>query len=191
MTEILSVVSRLSPGVWKLKGFSNFYVLPELKMVIDTGARSDRQLIEPFLTKIINPKEVKIVILTHMHTDHVGNVDWFPNATFLASKAAIASFQQDPERAVLDDEAAERLKEIELQPIEEVEVPFEVIYTPGHTKGDICLWLEEEKILFSGDTLFPTGIGRTDLPFSVPHEMQESLNKLVQYNFKILAAGHD
>ncbi len=41
---------------------------------------------------------------------------------------------------------------------------IEVIHTPGHSKGGICLLFRDEKILFSGDTLFNGSIGRTDLP---------------------------
>ena len=41
---------------------------------------------------------------------------------------------------------------------------LKVIHTPGHTKGSICLYSEKKKILFTGDTLFCEGIGRSDLP---------------------------
>jgi glyoxylase-like metal-dependent hydrolase (beta-lactamase superfamily II) len=43
-------------------------------------------------------------------------------------------------------------------------IPAQVLHTPGHTPGSICLHLASEQILFSGDTLFAGTIGRTDLP---------------------------
>jgi hydroxyacylglutathione hydrolase len=56
------------------------------------------------------------------------------------------------------------------------ELEFKVVHTPGHTPGCICL--SRKDILFSGDTLFKNGIGRTDLPDSSEKLMRESLEKL-------------
>lgn len=72
--------------------------------------------------------------------------------------------------------------------INKIPKEFKVIKTPGHTKDSICLLYK--KILFSGDTLFHNGIGRTDFPESQPEKMQESLNKLKKINYKILCPGH-
>lgn len=55
--------------------------------------------------------------------------------------------------------------------------PFTIIKTPGHTKGGVCLYNSEENILFSGDTLFEGGEGRTDLGGNWK-ELLESLKKL-------------
>jgi hydroxyacylglutathione hydrolase len=53
-----------------------------------------------------------------------------------------------------------------------------VIHTPGHTPGSICLY--SMPYLFSGDTLFSDGVGRTDLSYSDPQKLQSSLKKLTK-----------
>ncbi|MEG1605276.1 MAG: MBL fold metallo-hydrolase [Clostridia bacterium] len=54
-----------------------------------------------------------------------------------------------------------------------------VLETPGHTPGGICLYCEEEKALFTGDTLFARGYGRMDLPGGSERDMVRSLKKLL------------
>ena len=187
-------VQNISSNVWKLQGDSNiFYLDIGKKIIIDTSERRQRQKMDTFLAKIIDFSKIDQVIFTHFHLDHVGNFDAFKNAELLASKAEIEDFRKDPEGAVLEPTIAAKLKDANLIPIEEANIPkeLEIIPTPGHTRGSICIWYPAEKILFSGDTLFPKGIGRTDLPTSIPSKMQESLNKLTQINFKTLCAGHD
>ena len=56
--------------------------------------------------------------------------------------------------------------------------PFRVLHTPGHTPGSVCFYDEQEGLLFSGDTLFQNGIGRTDLPGGDWKAMEESLSQL-------------
>ena len=90
------------------------------------------------------------------------------------------------------EDIAEMLSSVELNPLPKNIQGLEVINTPGHTKGAVCLWYPEDKILFSGDTMFYNkNIGRLDLPTSVPGEMRNSLIKLLDYNYKILCPGHD
>ena len=55
-----------------------------------------------------------------------------------------------------------------------------VFHTPGHSRGCICLYSEEEAVLFSGDTLFRRSIGRTDFPGASHSDMQDSLRRLKQ-----------
>ncbi|MDR2798282.1 MAG: MBL fold metallo-hydrolase [Treponema sp.] len=56
--------------------------------------------------------------------------------------------------------------------------PFKVLHLPGHTQGSIGLYDAERKLLFSGDTLFKQGIGRTDLPGGDWDALQKSLKRL-------------
>ena len=57
---------------------------------------------------------------------------------------------------------------------------FRVIHSPGHTPGSICLYNEEEGILFSGDTIFKNGYGRTDFPGGDQQTLFNSIRKLLQ-----------
>jgi glyoxylase-like metal-dependent hydrolase (beta-lactamase superfamily II) len=58
------------------------------------------------------------------------------------------------------------------------DVVLQVLHTPGHTEGSVCLAAHEEGVIFSGDTLFPGGWGRVDLPGGDPAAMVESLRRL-------------
>ena len=55
---------------------------------------------------------------------------------------------------------------------------FKVLRTPGHSKGSVCFYSEDEGILFSGDTLFKAGFGRMDLAGGSASEMRRSLFEL-------------
>ena len=55
---------------------------------------------------------------------------------------------------------------------------FQLLHTPGHTPGSICLYFPNEKTLFSGDTLFQMGYGRTDLPGGNIGQLIDSLERL-------------
>ena len=58
---------------------------------------------------------------------------------------------------------------------------FSFMLTPGHTRGSGCFVFEEDGVIFSGDTLFFSSIGRTDFPTSDPVQMQNSLKKLASF----------
>lgn len=69
------------------------------------------------------------------------------------------------------------------------ELSFKVLHTPGHTAGCICL--SGEGVLFSGDTLFKNGIGRTDFPGASSVQIEESLRKICAYEDEIVVyPGH-
>ena len=68
---------------------------------------------------------------------------------------------------------------------------LQVIHTPGHTPGSICLYDPDECILFSGDTVFTGGgFGRTDFPGGSMEQMARSLEKLAGLNISGLYPGH-
>jgi len=130
-------------------------------ILIDTSSKENRQELLLDLEKLkIKLEEISIIILTHNHWDHNGNLELFKKSKIYALKN-IGKFKVNG---------------------------IKVIYTPGHTYDSICLLYKD--ILFSGDTIFFNGIGRTDLPESQPEKMQESLEKLKKLKYKILCPGH-
>ena len=187
------MISQVAENVWKLDADSNVYFLNfDKKIIIDTGRRSNRHLLEQYLPKVVDFSNIEIVIFTHLHYDHIGNFDLFSNAKFYASKQEIADFNENKNNAVLDENIAD-IFNVELNELPENIEGLKVIETPGHTRGSICLWYEKDKILFTGDTIFRNKriTGRTDLPTSSPDEIRESIMKLLDYNFKIICPGHD
>jgi glyoxylase-like metal-dependent hydrolase (beta-lactamase superfamily II) len=153
--------------------------------LIDLGYFDNSELLIKRLNSLgIKPEDIKRVIFTHVHYDHIGDPSLFPKAKFYANYDKIEYL------SVLDIKSYRKLKKIKLSPLSDIK-DLEVIKTPGHSKGSICLWYKKEKIMFSGDTLFDNGIvGRTDLPDSKPNELDSSLDILSKYKVKHLCPGH-
>lgn len=186
------IVQNIDRGIWKITAGSCMYaLLLGEPIIIDAGERKFRKD-ALFVEHVIDPRYVKKVIFTHLHYDHIGNYDIFPNAEFFAGEREIEALKADREGTILDRDMAEKFTP-NLKPAESLKIPgLEIIPTPGHTKGSICIYLKEKQILFSGDTIFPgRSIGRTDLATSVPEEMPKSLARLLDYPFKRLCPGHD
>jgi len=160
------------------------------KIIIDTGNRTFREELKNFLGRQVNFNEVDIVIFTHLHYDHCGNADLFPNAKFYASAEELEDLALDPNGTVLDKVVVDKLPPLSALP-QTIE-GLKVIKTPGHTRGSICLYLESQKVLFTGDTLFADRKqGRVDLPTSDPDSMKLSLMKIIEFHVKHLCPGHD
>jgi glyoxylase-like metal-dependent hydrolase (beta-lactamase superfamily II) len=69
---------------------------------------------------------------------------------------------------------------------------FKVIHTPGHTPGGVCFYCEEEKVVFTGDTLFRMSVGRTDFKGSSWQQMMNSLHHIAEVlpNDVTVYSGH-
>lgn len=190
----LFAMKRISKNIYKITNDCNVYFLDfTKKIIVDTGQSSTAAFVKKELSSIIDPTKIDLVIFTHFHYDHIGNFSLFPNAKFYASAAEIAAWKENAFGAILNQEVADTFT-IPILALEELDLStfgLEVIATPGHTIGSVCLYYPQEKILFSGDTLFDRTHGRVDLPTSVPKEMMRSLLKLKKIDYKTLCAGHD
>lgn len=115
----------------------------------------------------------KSIILTHGHYDHIGAVkailgELNVNLMIHSADKPMLAFSRikEVDKYLIDKEILELGRE-----------KFNVIHTPGHTAGSVCIY--RTGILFSGDTLFKDGVGRTDLPGGSYEDLENSLkNKL-------------
>ncbi len=115
--------------------------------------------------------EPKAVLLTHGHFDHA------MAAEELAEMFGIKIYAHEAEKDTLKDPGKNVSLMIGLRDVYQADVfvkdeeilelagmELKVLHTPGHTAGGCCYYLEKEKALFSGDTLFCQSVGRTDFP---------------------------
>ncbi len=161
----------------------NCYVLsdPETRaaFIIDPGADADKVL--DFVKK--ENLKATCIINTHGHFDHIGADE--PLRKALNARLAI---HKDDARLFNEAEDHGTLYGVNIEnpgpPDELLEHGMElragglclrVIHTPGHTKGGVCLYDRENNLLFTGDTLFAGGIGRTDFEGGSTEDIMESI----------------
>lgn len=126
-------------------------------------------------------EQVDKVVLTHSHYDHVDNLPKIDDAY------SPEIFAFEPENLPVK---AEKLTEGEK--IELCGSSFQIFHTPGHKDDSICLYSKEEKILFTGDLVFPDGgFGRTDLEEGDRELLIESIKKLTDLEVKKMYCGHE
>ncbi len=163
-------IDRLILGAYE----TNCYVLRSSEaakdcLIVDAGLGANK-LIKFLDEHKLNPVSI---VLTHGHIDHIEGVAalraGFPDikvhihkldAEMLTepytnlSAMTGAAFRVEPADFLLDEQSV----------IEQADIKLSVLHTPGHTPGGICLYSEEEGIVFTDDTLFADSIGRTDFP---------------------------
>lgn len=176
---------------------TNCYIIgceeTKIGAVIDPGDE-DMRILELLQGLNLNCQHI---ILTHGHVDHIGAVNEIQEST----DAQIYIHEADAERLV--DPARYSLLPVgSLKPksannllkdgdrIQVGNITLEVIHTPGHTPGGVCL--KTEKILITGDTLFAGSVGRSDLPGGSHNELINSIKTklLVFPNDTAVYPGH-
>jgi len=136
-------------------------------VIIDPG--DDADVIMDLIEK--NGIKVKAMLLTHGHSDHIGAI------REIRKKYNWPVGAHRWEVPVLKDEEANLSGMFGTSDTLEPEIIFDdgdefrfnnctlkVIHTPGHTQGGVCYFDAQNKVLFSGDTLFYASVGRTDFP---------------------------
>jgi glyoxylase-like metal-dependent hydrolase (beta-lactamase superfamily II) len=126
--------------------------------------------------------QVKLLVITHHHWDHIGDGAALAEALKVAVAAHPASlpFLEHPAGGgrPIDPVAVDRLLN-DGDTVEIGSLTFQVLHTPGHAPGEITLYSAENKAMFGGDTLFPNGYGRTDISGASEEETLATLRRLL------------
>lgn len=179
---------------------SNCYIVAGKKAaVIDSGCPAA-------ILKAIDDLNIEIgyLINTHNHHDHLLGILELKERTCakIAMHADDAlALEAGDSKKILSPLFSAKTPKIEVEMklsdgdvIDLDGLTLEVIHTPGHTPGGICLYEPETQSLFSGDTVFSDSIGRTDFPGGDTARMKESLEKLMRLHeergVKTVYPGH-
>lgn len=181
-------------GIYCILGMnidSNIYIKDNT--IIDTGTGQNKDYLFSQLEKInLKPEDIELIINTHCHFDHVGGNKLFPNAKVaIHEKDAKALKEEDnPLTAGIRHGIKVDRHDVDIELKEGDKISgFEIIHTPGHTSGGICLWDNEN--LICGDTIFPNGsFGRTDIGGNLS-DLKQSIKKLTELDVQYLFPGHD
>ncbi|SCJ77020.1 Probable polyketide biosynthesis zinc-dependent hydrolase BaeB [uncultured Eubacterium sp.] len=125
------------------------------------------------------------IILTHLHHDHVGAAEAVRDAL------ECSIFMHEEDAFVYKGVVDQRIKAGDTFELDD-EV-LEVLHTPGHTRGSICIMGAKSRVCFTGDTIFDTDLGRTDLAGGSEADMKRSICEVVDLweNDIMIYPGHD
>jgi len=167
---------------------SNIYVVgKDEAVVIDTGVGNYANPVWPQLEELgVTPDKVKGVVLTHAHHDHA------MGAFIILQRADPRVYVHRLDTQYIASRFGDNLVKVEDGDVIETELwPLEAIWTPGHTEGGMCLYAREERILFSGDTVFPDGgYGAYYGESGSLKAIIESLRRLSELEVDIMLPGH-
>lgn len=164
--------------------FTNSYVISNSSgecVIVDPGlnyAQAARQIKEKY--------QVKAILLTHGHADHIDGIQYFQAPVYLherevdfLSDATLSLYNMLGLRMPFKRDSLDIHVVHDLEVIPLIGYEFHVLYTPGHTRGSVC-YSYGTKVL-SGDTLFCGSCGRTDFPTGDSLSIRNSLQRIIEY----------
>ena len=183
---------------------ANCYIVSEADeaFIIDPGGDAEK------IIKAAKNFNVRYILLTHTHFDHIGGLNDLKEA-FPDAKTSVSTFEHDwlysPQLNFSEEfgltfvfKGKVDLKLEDGMSLDFAGTKINVIHTPGHTPGSTCFYIEKSEkcgntVLFSGDTLFRSSIGRTDFPGGDGRKIVESIKNrlLVLPDETVVYPGHD
>jgi len=164
------------------------------KILIDPGFEEEE------LLQFLKGQKLDFIIFTHYHIDHILGYQDVKKVIRSSGKTLIHKldyqYLNDPtyNGASFIGFEFEKINDAEYFEGDEYElIPgVKLLLASGHTPGSIVVFFEDEKIMFSGDTIFADGIGRTDLPGADPKKMVYTIRKMLKLPLETkIFPGHE
>jgi hydroxyacylglutathione hydrolase len=188
---------RFLPG----KGYDcNLFIVDgKDPILIDTGTGQYSKEVLNSIAHMVDSERLRTIVLTHCHYDHTGGA-----SSVMKSLSAKVFIHELDAEVVGNGDSWGTLSSMFSQSIDAIEVTsikaghvfstgdhkFEVLHTPGHSIGSICLYDRSTKDLISGDTVFVGGVGRWDLPSGDFDALVKSVHGLKGLDVKNIYPGH-
>jgi hydroxyacylglutathione hydrolase len=162
------IIKTFVSGPFETNSYVVYDEISGKAVIIDAPPEFSESALEFINSKKLN---VELIILTHGHIDHIADAEPLKietNAKILMHKEDIVWL--NPTEYWLNMLSGKFLKFVPDRMLNDNEniivgdMSFQIIYTPGHTQGGICIYNKANNVIFSGDTIFQESIGRTDLP---------------------------
>jgi hydroxyacylglutathione hydrolase len=189
---LVRVTEGLYAFVWEdytQNNCNTFLIDSSKKILIDPGhAHLFGHVQKGLETLGITPSMIDVVLVTHGHPDHLESVSLFKPPTQFTMSLVDYNYILELAGAyykIPEPDFFLRAGDLDLG-----DDHFQVLDTPGHTPGSVCLYWPAKKALFSGDVVFPQGIGRTDLPGGSGPQLKESIKRIMKLDANYLLSGH-
>jgi glyoxylase-like metal-dependent hydrolase (beta-lactamase superfamily II) len=216
----MRLVDNIYAYLWKGRGnnchsylFSNVLRGKRPHVLIDPGHvvnEMGEKCLEKLISSIrrddIAPEEIGLIVNTHSHPDHceanqpLAEMNSASGTDRDRALIAINKTEDEYRRAVglyrmmgitMEFEPDFYLQEGELNLGQgDKKLNLQIIHTPGHSPGSICIYSPENKVLITGDVVFNGSIGRTDLPGGDSRALKQSIEKLSNLDVEYLLPGH-
>lgn len=213
-------MKKILPGLYTFSGLlvGRVYCIedPDGLTIIDTALPfSPARIFKQIATLGYKPEDIKRILITHAHPDHVGGL------RELQARTGAAVYISEGERAVVTDEVPVpipprdkmplllkiiRLPRTTFKPtpvarvlhdgdiLDEVMGGLHVVATPGHAPGHTAFWQPEKRLLFCGDVMMALRRNRLQLPFRMAtvdmDEDKRSIRRVADMNVRVLCLGH-
>jgi len=188
--EIAPGVHSIPMSTWTFMGVyaPNVYLVAGKEAALVDSGFKDRDAARSRIEYIkkLAPLKLKYIIVTHPHPDHIGGCGAIRKATGAQIVMhSLAAGRAKKEYHVIGDILVEDGDVLDIDGVH-----LEMVYTPGHSPASICVYVQESKVLFTGDHILGIGTTFVDAPEGDMTQYVDSLKKLLKYDIRLICPGH-